>query len=76
MEHDVAKENAKDKLTKKISQSNKGLPRGVGKAVKGWDALPERAYVNYMDPTNTVFLGDSFAQRANLLQSDPASLAV
>jgi hypothetical protein len=67
MEHAAAKEGAKDRLTKKIAQDNKKLPRNVGKVIKGRDLLPEKPYINYMDAENTVFLGEKFSSRANLL---------
>jgi hypothetical protein len=44
--------------------------------LKGRDQLPEKAYINFMDDANTVFLGEKFASRTQLLQGDPNSLSV
>lgn len=44
--------------------------------MKGRDALPDKAYINFMDDTNTTFLSDVFSSRTPLLQGDPAKRSI
>lgn len=66
-----AKEQLKDKHTITLGQSNKAKPKNFGKAVKGRDMLPETPYINFMDATNKVFLGETFSSRTLFLKGDP-----
>lgn len=76
IEHAASKELGKDKMTKTISQTSKGLPRGIGKVMKGRGALPDKSYINFMDDSNKVFLGDKYSLRTPLLQGDPVKRSV
>jgi hypothetical protein len=59
-----------------MAQTNKGLPKGIGKVMKGRGQLPSEAYVNFMDSSNKVFLGESFSSRTHLLKGDPNKLSI